>query len=85
VDIFVNSVFLYDDKIGLTFNWKEGTKTVILGELEAVSENTEGGETFNSSGFLNFYINDNSLYGFQQIFLIRSHLLANGIKSYKEK
>jgi len=35
VDIFVNSIFLYDDKIVITFNWKDGTKTVTLEELEA--------------------------------------------------
>jgi hypothetical protein len=34
VDIFVNSIFLYEDKIVLTFNWKDGTKTVSLAELE---------------------------------------------------
>ena len=34
VDIFVNSIFLYDDKVVITFNWKDGTKTVTLAELE---------------------------------------------------
>ncbi|MCL2107828.1 MAG: recombinase family protein [Oscillospiraceae bacterium] len=34
VNIFVNSVFLYDDKLVVTFNWKDGTKTVSLSELE---------------------------------------------------
>jgi hypothetical protein len=43
-DIFINSVFLYDDKIVLTFNWKDGTKTVTLSELEST-------ETAISSGF----------------------------------
>jgi len=28
VDIFVNSVFLYDDELTITYNWKDGTKTV---------------------------------------------------------
>jgi len=36
VDIFVNSVFLYDDELVITFNWKDGSKTVTLGELKAV-------------------------------------------------
>lgn len=35
VDTFVNSVFLYDDKLVITFNWKEGSKTVSLADLEA--------------------------------------------------
>jgi hypothetical protein len=35
VDIFVNSIFLYDDKLIITLNWKEGSKTVTLAELES--------------------------------------------------
>jgi len=39
VDVFVNSIFLYDDKLVITYNWKSGTKTVTLKELEnAVSQ-----------------------------------------------
>ena len=37
VDIFVNSIFLYDDKLVIAFNWKDGTKTVTLSELEAAA------------------------------------------------
>ena len=35
VDIFVNSIFLYDDKLVIAFNWKDGSKTVTLAELDA--------------------------------------------------
>ena len=28
IDCFVNAVFVYDDKIVLTFNYKDGTKTI---------------------------------------------------------
>ena len=39
VDIFVNSIFLYEDKLVIAFNWKDGAKTVTLAELEeAVTE-----------------------------------------------
>lgn len=34
IDIFVNAIFLYDDKLVITFNWKTGTKTVTLKEME---------------------------------------------------
>jgi DNA invertase Pin-like site-specific DNA recombinase len=34
IDIFVNSVYLYDDKIVLMYNYKNGTKTVSLSEIE---------------------------------------------------
>lgn len=33
IDGFVNSVYLYDDKIVLTFNYKDGTKTISLSEI----------------------------------------------------
>lgn len=35
IDCFVNAVFLYDDKLVLTFNYKDGTKTISLAELES--------------------------------------------------
>ena|GEM_PF-384762 len=34
VDIFVNSVFLYDDRLVVGFNWKDGTKTISLKQCE---------------------------------------------------
>jgi uncharacterized coiled-coil protein SlyX len=38
VDIFINSIFLYEDKMVITFNWKDGSKTVTLEELEAADD-----------------------------------------------
>ena len=38
IDIFVNAIFLYDNKLVITFNWKDGTKTVSLEELESAGE-----------------------------------------------
>lgn len=35
VDSFINSIFLYDDKIVFTFNYKDGIKTVSLDEIES--------------------------------------------------
>ena len=32
VDTFINSIYLYDDKVLITFNYKEGTQTVTFGE-----------------------------------------------------
>ena len=34
IDSFVNAVFVYDDRITFTFNFKDGTKTVTFAELE---------------------------------------------------
>ena len=33
IDSFVNAVYLYEDKIILTFNYKDGSKTITLGRL----------------------------------------------------
>ena len=33
IDIFVNAVYLYDDKLVITFNYKDATKTVSLSEV----------------------------------------------------
>jgi len=35
VDVFINSVYVYDDHAVITFNYKDGTKTVSLAEVEA--------------------------------------------------
>lgn len=34
IDSFVNSIFLYDDKMIITFNYKDGTKTITFSDLE---------------------------------------------------
>ena len=36
IDTFVNSVFVYDDKQVLTYNYKDGTETLTLQEIESV-------------------------------------------------
>ena len=39
IDTFVNAIYLYDDKVVITFNYKEGTKTITFTELqEAISD-----------------------------------------------
>ena len=34
IDSFVNAVYLYEDKIIFTFNYKDGSKTITLAEVE---------------------------------------------------
>ena len=48
VDTFINAIYLYDDKVLITFNYKEGTQTVTFGEAAEVA--SEG----NGSDFLYF-------------------------------
>ena len=47
VDIFVNAVYLYDDKIMLLFNYKDGTKTITRKNIE-------------ESGIVGSYLDDNA-------------------------
>ena len=43
IDTFVNSVFVYDDKLVLTYNYKDGSETLTLQEIEAaLSSNLTG-------------------------------------------
>lgn len=36
IDVFVNSVYVYDDKLLLTFNYKDGTRTITLEEINTI-------------------------------------------------
>ena len=43
IDSFVNSIYLYDDKIVFAFNYKDGTQSLTLQELqEEIGSNLEG-------------------------------------------
>ena len=41
VDTFVNSIYLYDDKVLITFNYKEGTETVAFGEAVKAEKSSD--------------------------------------------
>ena len=34
IDTFVNAVYIYDDRVVITFNYKDGSKTVTITEIE---------------------------------------------------
>ncbi|MCD7804521.1 MAG: hypothetical protein LUH03_05110 [Oscillospiraceae bacterium] len=36
IDTFVNAIYLYDDKMLLTFNFKDGTKTIAFDDVKDV-------------------------------------------------
>ena len=42
IDAFINAIFLYDDKMAITFNYKEGTKTITFAELQEAISNKNG-------------------------------------------
>ncbi len=41
IDGFINSIYLYDDKITFAFNYKDGTKTVFLSELNCTPSGSD--------------------------------------------
>ncbi|MEA5004728.1 MAG: recombinase family protein [Christensenella sp.] len=44
IDSFVNSVYLFDDKVVLTYNYKDGSQTVTLAEIQAFLEQYNGSD-----------------------------------------
>jgi site-specific DNA recombinase len=46
IDSFINAIYLFDDHFVITFNYKEGCKTVSLGDIMgAVDKTTSGSDT----------------------------------------
>ena len=41
VDMFINSIYLYDDKVLITFNYKEGTETVAFREAVKAEKSSD--------------------------------------------
>ena len=44
MDTFINAIYLYDDKVLITFNHKEGTQTVTFGEATEVASEGNGSD-----------------------------------------
>ena len=42
IDIFVNAVYVYDDELKITFNYKDGVKHLSLREFEGSSLESSG-------------------------------------------
>ncbi len=48
IDTFINRIYLYDDKLVITFNYKDGSETISLNEIETAL-NEENGSDLDSS------------------------------------
>ena len=44
IDTFINAIFLYDDKLVITFNYKEGAKTITFSDLQDVIKHKSGSD-----------------------------------------
>lgn len=61
IDTFVNAIFLYDDKMVITFNYKEGTDTITFDDLKSSPAAEKSGSDMDCltaplgmTGFLSF-------------------------------
>lgn len=50
IDMFINRIYLYDDKLVITFNHKEGAETITLDDVETALAEKENGSDLVSSG-----------------------------------
>ena len=49
IDTFINRIYLYDDKLVITFNHKDGAQTITLGDIETALAEKENGSDLVSS------------------------------------
>ena len=49
IDTFINAIFLYDDKMVVTFNYKEGTTTITFDDLKTALADQETGSDLDCS------------------------------------
>ena len=49
IDTFVNAIFLYDDKMVITFNYKDGTDTITFDDLKAALDKEKRGSDLDCS------------------------------------
>lgn len=50
IDSFINAIYLYDDKLVLTFNYKDGTKTITWDDVKEAVEAVENGSDLDCLG-----------------------------------
>ena len=77
VDTFINSIYLYDDKVLITFNYKEGTQTITFEEAAQAASKGNGSDldcfpapenAVKSKGFMAFLFCEPWLHGFCTVF-----------------
>ena len=66
IDTFVNRIYLYDDKLVITFNHKDGTETITLNDIEAALAEAENG-----SDLVSFAVPKKQIPEWASAFLVR--------------
>ena len=52
IDTFINAIYIYDDKMLLTFNYKDGTKTITFGDVQEAAKSAASGSDLDCSAAL---------------------------------
>jgi hypothetical protein len=60
IDIFINSIYLFNDKIKIIFNIKDGTRTVSLSELDEAIANKNADKASNQAKNTGSHLDDNA-------------------------
>jgi len=60
VDIFINSVYLFEDRVVIVFNFKDGTTTISLTELESAVESYIAGKADDANTNWCSHLGDNA-------------------------
>ena len=77
MDTFINSIYLYDDKVLITFNYKEGTQTITFEEAAQAASKGNGSDldcfpapenAVKSKGFMAFLFCKPRVHGFCTVF-----------------
>ena len=77
VDTFINAIYLYDDKVLITFNYKEGTQTITFEEAAQAASKENGSDldcftapenAVKSKGFMAFLFCKPRVHGFCTVF-----------------
>ena len=50
IDAFLNAIYLYDDKLVLTFNYKDGTRTITLDDVKEATQKADTGSDLDCRG-----------------------------------
>ena len=50
IDAFVNAIYLYDDKLVLAFNYKDGTRTITLDDVKESTKKADTGSDLDCLG-----------------------------------
>ena len=83
VDTFINSIYLYDDKVLITFNYKEGTQTITFEEAAQAASKRNGSDldcftapenAVKSKDFMAFLFCEPWLHGFCTVGVIHVRL-----------